>query len=63
MDKKLPFKIYDVPFSAIVAEWKNRRAVDMVRLKDAGWSYSDIGKVFAISRQGVSVIVKPTKAK
>jgi len=61
MEKKLPFKIYDVPFSAIVAELKRCRAADMVRLKDAGWSYGDIAKVFSISRQRVSVIVKGSR--
>lgn len=61
MNKKLPFKIYDISFADLVAEWRRRRVEDMIRLHDAKWSYSDIGKVFGVSRQYVGKVVKQAR--
>lgn len=61
MNKKLPFKVYDISFAALVAEWRRRRAADMIRLHNAGLSYSEIGEVFGVSRQYVGKVVKQAR--
>ncbi len=61
MNKKLPFKVYDISFADLVAEWRRRRVMDMIRLHDAKWSYSDIGEVFGVSRQYVGKVVKQAR--
>lgn len=61
MNKKPPFKVYDISFADLVAEWRRRRVMDMIRLHDAKWSYSDIGEVFGVSRQYVGKVVKQAR--